>query len=106
MNLINYAQEHGFKEGDKIILDGKIISRLDLQEQRFNNKGEPIPFDTPRYRCPVCHNKILKLPIVYLKDKKYVISGELVFHCWDTHGIPIELVDELLGISKMVELYG
>ena len=97
MNLKEFADEHGIKENDVISLDGKTIGRVDLREQQFNEDGSPIPFDTPRYHCPICHNKIFKLPIVYKKNGKWVVSGEFVFHCSDTHGIPKELIDIDIG---------
>jgi hypothetical protein len=72
---------------------------FDLREQKFETDGIPIPFDTPRYWCPLCFKKILTIPIIWIltdKSKPVVISGEWAFHMRDTHGIPVELLPEVI----------
>ena len=48
-----------------------------------------------RYRCLLCHKRVLKKPVISLAEGKGVISGEMLFHWYDTHGIPPELGAEM-----------
>ncbi len=90
--------------GDKVILDGKLISELDLREPTHTPSGEPMVFSSPRFYCGLCNKKIFHEPIIYKKDGKWLISGEHTFHYYDTHGIPPELLDEALGIGEIIKL--
>jgi hypothetical protein len=104
MILKEFAESHGLKQGDPITTGGMVISHLDLREQKFDESGKPIPFDTPRYWCMICHKKIFHEPIVWQERGQWVISGEHAFHYKDTHGIPPEILDGVLGISRMMEM--
>ena len=82
----------------------KVTIITDDRELQLDSEGSPIPFNPPKYHCLICHKKIFSLPLVYLKGKGYVISGEAAFHYYDTHGIPHELLDETLGLSEILKL--
>jgi alanyl-tRNA synthetase len=40
-----------------------------------------------------CCKKLLNKPIFIFKNNKIMISGELSFHLFDTHGIPLEIIE-------------
>lgn len=40
-----------------------------------------------------CCKKLLKEPMFVVEDNKVKISGKLVFHLYDTHGVPLEVTE-------------
>ena len=55
--------------------------------------------DSKQYDCPICNNgkRFLNKPLAYRVDGKLSISGEWAFHCYETHGVPEDLLPEVLG---------
>lgn len=99
MKLQRITMEYGRKGHTK-----KFTITRDDRELQFDSNGLPIPFDPPKYHCMICNKKIFRLPILYVKEGKYVFSGEAAFHYFDTHGIPPELLDSALGITEHLKL--
>ena len=54
------------------------------------------------YECLLCKKSVLTYPVLIDKEGKTYISGELAFHFWDTHGLPVEITEE--WINKCIKM--